>query len=69
MDLDILRNAIEGSNIEEAESILEEVGTNRNVNAVPLLIEYLKNTDNHRLRNAIETTGYTLGCLRNVILT
>lgn len=61
LDLEILRKAIEGGNVEEAESKLEEVGINKYENAVPLLIEYFKSTDNHRLRNSIAITLSDIG--------
>jgi hypothetical protein len=61
MDLEILRKAIESDKVEEAESIFEEVGKNKQENAIPLLIEYLKSTDNHRLRNSIAITLSDIG--------
>jgi hypothetical protein len=53
MKLETLKNALESLNIEEIESLLDRVGENKNKDAIPLLIRYLKSTENHRIRNAI----------------
>ncbi|MBE4906958.1 HEAT repeat domain-containing protein [Bacillus luteolus] len=53
MNLEILKNALESINVEEAESLLERVDEIKNNDALPLLIKYLKCTENHRIRNAI----------------
>lgn len=56
MNLEKLKKALKEEKIDEAEGILEEVGTNKYEPAIPLLIEFLKSTDNHRLRNSIALT-------------
>jgi hypothetical protein len=61
MDLKILNKALEGGSVEEVEGILEEVGIKKYENAVPLLIEYLKSTENHRIRNAIAISLSDIG--------
>lgn len=61
MDLDILRKALESSKVEDVKSVLEEAVKNKNENAIPLLIEYLKSTDNNRLRNLIAITLSDIG--------
>ncbi|MFD4707950.1 HEAT repeat domain-containing protein [Gottfriedia sp. NPDC058432] len=53
MDLEIIRKVIESDKVESAERILEEIGETKQENCIPLLIEYLKSTDNHRIRNSI----------------
>ncbi|UNL83251.1 HEAT repeat domain-containing protein [Priestia koreensis] len=61
MNLEKLKKALEEEKIDEAEGILEEVGTNKYEPAIPLLIEFLKSTDNHRLRNSIALTLSDIG--------
>jgi hypothetical protein len=61
MDLEILNKALEGGSVEEVEGILEEAGINKYENAVPLLIDYLKSTENHWIRNAIAITLSDIG--------
>ncbi|WP_315906708.1 HEAT repeat domain-containing protein [Priestia koreensis] len=56
MNLEKLKKALKEEKIDEAEGILEEVGTNKYEPAIPLLIEFLKSTDNHLLRNSIALT-------------
>lgn len=53
MNLETLRKAIESGNIDEAKSLLQEVGRNKYENAIPLLLEFLRKTDDNRLRNSI----------------
>ncbi|WP_088070001.1 HEAT repeat domain-containing protein [Gottfriedia luciferensis] len=53
MDLEIIRKVIESDNVESAEKILEEIGETKQENCIPLLIDYLKSTKNHRIRNSI----------------
>ncbi|MCM3004029.1 HEAT repeat domain-containing protein [Priestia koreensis] len=61
MNLEKLKKALEEEKIDEAEGILEEVGTNKYEPAIPLLIEFLKSTDNHRLRDSIALTLSDIG--------
>ncbi|RKP53147.1 HEAT repeat domain-containing protein [Cohnella endophytica] len=53
MDLDLLREAIQGNKMDAAYSMLEEIGVLKLEEAIPLLIEYLKSTENNSLRNSI----------------
>lgn len=53
MNLDLLREVMDSKKINIVEEMLEEIATTNVKEAVPLLIEYLKSTDNNRLRNAI----------------
>ncbi|WP_047154723.1 HEAT repeat domain-containing protein [Aneurinibacillus tyrosinisolvens] len=53
MDLEQLQKEIEDNNIEEAISMIEEIGRRGEKKAVPFLIQHLKSTDNHGLRNQI----------------
>ncbi|MDQ1146124.1 tetratricopeptide (TPR) repeat protein [Bacillus sp. SORGH_AS 510] len=48
-----LKYALDSENVEEAESLLNKVGENKYKEAIPVLINYLKSTENHRIRNAI----------------
>ena len=53
MNLSILEKNIENNNIDEAKSIIKNIGRNKYTEAVPLLIKYLMSTDNSILRNTI----------------
>lgn len=53
MDLDNLEQLNHKDLMSGAIELIEELGTNREFNAVPLLIKILKETDNHRLRNSV----------------
>ncbi|WP_088068101.1 HEAT repeat domain-containing protein [Gottfriedia luciferensis] len=61
MDFEIIRKVLESDNVQEAENILEEIGEKKQKNCIQLLIDHLKNTDNHRLRNAIAITLSDIG--------
>jgi hypothetical protein len=56
MNLDLLREAVENNKMDIAESMLEEIGRTKLKEAIPLLIEYLKSTESHILRNSIAIT-------------
>ncbi|MEK4244558.1 hypothetical protein MKZ20_04340 [Psychrobacillus sp. FSL K6-2684] len=51
MDNNSLRFAIENEKFDEAEIILEEISRSKDIQAIPLLIEYLQRTENPLLRN------------------
>lgn len=53
MDTQKLIYALENVMVEEAECLLEQVGKSKIKDAVPLLIRFLKSTENHRIRNSI----------------
>ncbi|MGG2028024.1 HEAT repeat domain-containing protein [Gottfriedia sp. S16(2024)] len=53
MVLDHISKVINSENVEEAEKILEEIVKNKQENCIHLLIDCLKVTGNHRIRNAI----------------
>jgi HEAT repeat protein len=53
MDINSLRLILENDKFDEAEVILEEIGNSKNKEAIPLLVEYLKSTENVLLRNSI----------------
>lgn len=61
MDLDLLKEKIENNDIEEAEKMIEEIGRRKFVQAVPILISYLKSTDNHGLRNKMAVALSDIG--------
>lgn len=53
MDNNSLRSAIENEQFGAAEIILKEVSRSKDIQAIPLLIEYLQSTENALLRNSI----------------
>lgn len=53
MIIKALEQKIEESKIDEAISIIEEIGENKLKEAVPFLIKELESTQNHMLRNSI----------------
>lgn len=61
MDNNSLRIALENEKLSEAEIILEEISSSKNIKAIPLLIEYLKSTDNALIRNSIALTLSDIG--------
>lgn len=61
MDLVLLREAMESNNVDKVENMLEEIGRNKLKDAIPLLIEYLKSTENNILRNSIAITLSDIG--------
>ncbi|WP_409292470.1 HEAT repeat domain-containing protein [Peribacillus sp. SCS-37] len=48
-----LINALDNGRLEEAASLIEKAGQIKDKEAVPLLINYLKSTENHNIRNLI----------------
>jgi hypothetical protein len=52
-NLNYYMEVIERNDISEAITIIEEIGEQKNIEALPFLIETLKNTSNHNLRNCI----------------
>ena len=61
MDNNSLRFAIENEKFDEAEIILEEISRSKDIQAIPLLIEYLQRTENLLLRNSIALTLSDIG--------
>jgi HEAT repeat protein len=61
LDLDLLREAIEGNIMDTVESMLDEIGELRLEEAIPLLIEYLRSTESNLLRNSIAITLSDIG--------
>jgi hypothetical protein len=61
VDLDLLREAIVCNKMDTVESMLEEIGRNKLIEAIPLLIEYLKSTESNILRNSIAITLSDIG--------
>ncbi|KAA0966403.1 HEAT repeat domain-containing protein [Sporosarcina sp. ANT_H38] len=61
MDNNSLRFAIENDKFEEAAIILEEIGRSKDIQVIPLLIEYLQRTENASLRNSIALTLSDIG--------
>ena len=61
MDNNSLRFAIENEKFDEAEIILEEISRSKDIQAIPLLIEYLQRTENSLLRNSIALTLSDIG--------
>jgi HEAT repeat protein len=53
MIFDILVEKIENNKFDEAICIISEIGRDRIKDAVPILIKYLKKTNNNKLRNEI----------------
>lgn len=53
MNFENLAAVIKNNDIDQAIDIIEEIGTAKNEQAVPILIQYLQSTENHLLRNAI----------------
>lgn len=53
MDLELLKKSLETDDLKEVEHLLDVVGTRKIKEAIPLLVEFLKRTDNHQLRNQI----------------
>ncbi|WP_409294247.1 HEAT repeat domain-containing protein [Peribacillus sp. SCS-26] len=49
----VLIDALMNERLEEAASLLEKAGQMKDKEAVPILINYLKSTENHNLRNSI----------------
>ncbi|MFJ7973818.1 HEAT repeat domain-containing protein [Psychrobacillus sp. NPDC096389] len=61
MNNNSLRSAIENEQFEKAEVILEEISRSKDIQAIPLLIEYLQSTENALLRNSIALTLSDIG--------
>ncbi|MEK4246421.1 HEAT repeat domain-containing protein [Psychrobacillus sp. FSL K6-2684] len=51
-----LKLAIENERFDETEIILEEISKSKDIQAIPLLIGYLRSTENALLRNSIALT-------------
>ncbi|WP_203288173.1 DUF4288 domain-containing protein [Metabacillus sp. cB07] len=61
MDLDLLRRLLESEETEKAEILLDDIGIKKELKAVPLLVEFLKNTKSARLRNSIAVALSDIG--------
>ena len=61
MDNNSLRLAIENEKFDDAEIILEEISRSKDIQAIPLLIEYLQSTENALFRNSIALTLSDIG--------
>jgi hypothetical protein len=61
MDINLLKFAIENDKFDEADILLKEMGSSKNIEAIPILIEYLKSTENVLLRNTIALTLSDIG--------
>lgn len=66
MQLSELEEKIINNNTEEARAIIEEIGYNKDVKAVPLLIHYLVSTDNNIMRNTIAIALSDIGSIEAV---
>ena len=66
MNLGALNQHIQCNNIESAINIIEKIGRDRYEEALPLLIEHLKTTNNHLLRNAIALALRDIGSQKAV---
>jgi HEAT repeat protein len=66
MDIESLRIALESNEIEKVESLLGKLDKQRNYNAIPILIEYLRSTQDHNLRNSIAITLRDIGSVEAV---
>lgn len=64
MDIDALKTALENQQVNTVEEFLKDVDKIESNGALPLLIEYLKITENPLLRNAI---ALALGTLRTML--
>ncbi|MBT2723785.1 hypothetical protein [Bacillus sp. ISL-46] len=53
MDLKLLKKLLESDDLKEVEHLLDVVGTEQVKEAIPLLVEFFKKTNNHQLRNQI----------------
>jgi hypothetical protein len=62
MQLKKLEKYINTQNIDEAIKTIEELGNNKNTEAVHCLIKHLETTDNNVLRNAIAIALADIGC-------
>lgn len=61
MDFELLRLAVEDDNHDDVEMILDEIRSSQNKEAIPLLIKYLKSTENVLIRNSIALTLSDIG--------
>lgn len=66
MDLSVLQKYIDNNDIDEAISIIANIGKNKNKEAIPVLIKYLEETDNGILRNEIAIALSDIGCTQAV---
>lgn len=62
MDLKLLKKSLETDDLKEVEHLLDVVGTEQVKEAIPLLLEFLKRTNNHQLRNQIALCLSDIGC-------
>lgn len=62
MDIDYLDNLIQNNEIDQALEIIEEMGNNKEVSAISYLLEQLKITENHLLRNQIAIALSDMSC-------
>ncbi|MGF6949089.1 hypothetical protein QF028_001594 [Neobacillus sp. B4I6] len=53
MDLKLLKKLLETDDLKEVEHLLDVIGTEQVKEAIPLLVEFFKRTNNHQLRNQI----------------
>jgi hypothetical protein len=44
MDLGLLKKSLETNDLKEVESLLELIGTDKNKDAIPLLVDFFKRT-------------------------
>lgn len=63
MNLNILEDHIKTNNIDDAVKIISDIGDMKLVEAVPILIKYLQDTENGRLRNIIAIALSDIGCV------
>ncbi|MCM3729788.1 hypothetical protein M3226_30105 [Neobacillus cucumis] len=53
MDIQLLRKALENDDLKEVENLLDVVENEKFKEEIPLLIEFLKRTNSHQIRNQI----------------
>jgi HEAT repeat protein len=61
IDLGNLSKLIKSNKIDEAIEVIEDISANNYTDAVPFLLNHLKITDNHLLRNSIALTLMDIG--------
>ncbi|MFE4572537.1 HEAT repeat domain-containing protein [Paenibacillus chitinolyticus] len=60
--IDSLKEEVSKNNIEEAGSIVEKIGDSKLIEAVPILINILLDTESNQLRNTIAIALSDIGC-------
>ncbi|MGW9125342.1 HEAT repeat domain-containing protein [Paenibacillus chitinolyticus] len=60
--IDLLQEEVSKNNIEEAGSIVEKIGDSKLIEAVPILINILLDTESNQLRNTIAIALSDIGC-------